>query len=130
VVKAATATTVTPPATATAGQAATFTAHVTPTPANPFTPTGTVRFYLNGASSPFFSTALAADGTARVTTDALPAGAASVVAVYGGDAHFASSISPAAIVTVSPLDSPAGTTGSPALASTGADMSVPATGGD
>ena len=64
--------------------------------------TGTVTFTLADGTV-LGTAAVAADGSATVTTTALPAGADAVTAAYGGDATFAPATSAAASVTVNPL---------------------------
>ena len=99
--KAVTTTTVTTsPTPAVFGEPVTFTAHVTPTPANPFTPTGTVSFYLNGATTPLATVPLNSDGTASINTSALPAGSNTFTAVYSGDPSFTTSTSGVTTFTV------------------------------
>jgi len=69
------------------GQSVTFTATVSSLQASG-TPSGTVTFTANGGTT---SVPLDAAGVATFTTAALPAGASTMTAAYGGDAVFASS---------------------------------------
>lgn len=75
----------------TLGQAITLTATVRSSAGG--TRTGAVTFK-DGASA-IGSAPLDAAGHAALTTSALPLGARSITASYGGDAHFAASVSPA-----------------------------------
>lgn len=87
----------------TVGQSVTLTATVAPA-SGTTAPTGTVTFF-NGTTSLGTST-LAANGstaTASLSTTALPAGAGSLTAQYGGDAAFGASTSSAITVTVTQL---------------------------
>src|SRR5467141_4044967 len=77
------------------GQAVTFTATVTSSATG--TPTGTVTFQ-DGASA--LGTGTLSGGTATFTTSVLGTGAHSITAIYGGDANFANSTSPALMQTV------------------------------
>src|SRR6266481_2458560 len=79
------------------GQAVTFTATVKPA-AGSGTPTGTVTFN-DGAT--VLGPGTLSGGTATLTTSGLGAGVHSITAIYGGDANFASSTSPALMQTVS-----------------------------
>ncbi|HWH11914.1 MAG TPA: Ig-like domain repeat protein [Solirubrobacteraceae bacterium] len=70
------------------GTSITLSATVAPTPTNdPFTPTGSVSFYLDGSSTPVATVPLVS-GHASVTLSGLPVGAHTVTAVYGGDSKF------------------------------------------
>jgi Big-like domain-containing protein len=64
---------------------------------NPATATGTVTF-MDGAAT--LGTVGIAGGKAHFTTSTLTAGAHSIAAVYGGDANFGGSTSPAHVQTV------------------------------
>jgi hypothetical protein len=77
------------------GQSVTFTATVA---AGSGTPTGTVTF--KEGTSTLFTASLNASGVATFTTSSLAAGSHSIAAVYGGDANFAPSTSPALTQTV------------------------------
>jgi hypothetical protein len=77
------------------GAAVTFTATVTTSATG--TPSGMVTFQ-DGAST--LGTGTLSGGTATFTTSALTGGVHSVTAVYGGDAKFAGSTSPALTQTV------------------------------
>ncbi len=79
------------------GQAVTFTATVKPATGSG-TPTGTVTFN-DGAT--VLGPGTLSGGTATLTTSGLGAGVHSITAIYGGDANFASSTSPALMQTVS-----------------------------
>jgi hypothetical protein len=83
--------------TITVGESVTFTTTVTGASGSTETPTGTVTF-LDGATT--LGTGSLASGIATYTTMALPAGANSITAVYGGDANFSGSTSSASVVTV------------------------------
>ncbi len=72
------------------GQSVMFTATVTSTAGG--TPTGTVTFFLNGATS-LGTGALNGGGLATLTTTALAVGSPSITASYGGDANYAASTS-------------------------------------
>ena len=61
-------------------------------------PTGTVTFY-NGSTS-IGAGAVNASGVATLTTGALPVGANSITAVYGGDTNYGSATSNTVTVTV------------------------------
>src|SRR5207244_5440459 len=74
------------------GQAVTFTATVSPSAA-----TGTVTFK---AGQTVLGTGSLSSGTATFSTSSLSAGLFNIVAVYGGDAQFASSTSAALTQTV------------------------------
>src|SRR6266446_9148656 len=79
------------------GQAVTFTATVKPATGSG-TPTGTV---FNNAGATVLGPGTLSGGTATLTTSGLGAGVHSITAIYGGDANFASSTSPALMQTVS-----------------------------
>src|SRR6266852_6564386 len=79
------------------GQAVTFTAMVKPATGSG-TPTGTVTFN-DGAT--VLGPGTLSGGTATLTTSGLGAGVHSITVIYGGDANFASSTSPALMQTVS-----------------------------
>ncbi|WP_246531409.1 Ig-like domain-containing protein [Streptomyces bathyalis] len=71
------------------GQAATFTATVTPVPPGAGIPTGTVTFTVDGTTT--LTGTLDGTGTATVSTSTLPAGSHTVQATYSGDiGHLAS----------------------------------------
>jgi uncharacterized repeat protein (TIGR01451 family) len=74
---------------ASAGQAVTFTATVSPTPGG--TPAGTMSFY-NGATL-LGTVAVNSGGVATLTTSSLPLGANAITATYSGNATFAGSTS-------------------------------------
>ena len=84
----ATSTTVSMPSSARFGSPVTVSASVQ---AASGTPTGTVGFFLNGASTPLTTVPVAPNGTASFTTSGLGAGANTVRAVYSGDATFTGS---------------------------------------
>ncbi|MDP9418634.1 MAG: Ig-like domain-containing protein [Actinomycetota bacterium] len=100
--RAATATSVTADPTASAfGQRVTFTASVAPASGKPvLNPTGTVDFYLNGASTSIATLPLGSNGTASFSTAGLGAGSNRVVAVYSGNGNFTGSTSAPATVAV------------------------------
>lgn len=102
VTKAPTVTTLTAnPSAAQFGQSVTFAAHVAPNSANPvLPPTGTVSFYLNGASTPIATLPLNSNGNAAFSTAGLGAGHNTMVAVYSGDPNFKPSSSNPFTVTV------------------------------
>jgi len=77
------------------GTAVTLTATVTSPVTGP--PTGTVTFQ-DGAS--MLGTGTLSGGTATFTTSGLTAGTHSIAAIYGGNANFAGSTSPAVMQTV------------------------------
>ena len=85
-------------ATITVGASVTFTATVSGPSGNTTVPTGTVTF-MQGTTMLGTGT-LSATGVATYATTALPAGADSVTAVYGGDSNFSGSTSSAVTVTV------------------------------
>jgi hypothetical protein len=87
-----------------AGQSVTFTATVG---AASGTPTGTVTF--KDGTTVLGTGAVSASGVATFTTASLSAGSHSITAVYGGDANFAASTSPALTQTVN-APAPAATT--------------------
>src|SRR5205807_10264644 len=70
------------------GDSVTFTATVTPRVGNG-TPTGTVTFKDNGGASPASTNVPMASGKATFTTNLLPGGSHSIIAIYSGDATFA-----------------------------------------
>ncbi len=72
------------------GADVTFTANVAPSLPNALSPSGTVRFFVDGQANPAATKALTG-GTAGFTTAALGAGSHTVVATYSGDANFATS---------------------------------------
>jgi len=74
------------------GQGVTFTATITANAPGAGTPTGTVTF-MDGVST--LGTGTLGSGTATFTTSALAIGGHSITAVYGGDADFNGSTSPA-----------------------------------
>jgi hypothetical protein len=78
------------------GSSVTFTATVAPTTPSGTSLTGTVKFYLDGQTTPVV-TANLIDGHAGFSTTGLAHGGHSVVAIYSGDANFATS-------TAAPLD--------------------------
>ena len=89
-----------------AGVNVTFTAVVGGSTAGGVLPTGTVSFYLSGATPQLLGTAtLGAAGasfaTAVFSTSSLPAGAQTVYAVYGGDTNFSSVTSASVTVGLS-----------------------------
>src|SRR5438105_1301011 len=84
------------PANAALGDAVTFTATVG-TPGGP--PTGTVRFFVDGASTPA-ATVSASGASASFITSSLASGTHSTVARYDGDANFTASTSSARSVTI------------------------------
>ncbi len=77
------------------GNAVTFTATVTPSSA-----AGTVGFFNNGSASPM-ATSTVSGGNATFTTNTLPAGTNSVVAIYQG-VNAPSTSSPVAITVIQP----------------------------
>jgi hypothetical protein len=82
------------------GSSITLGATVAAVPANdPFTPTGSVSFYLDGHATPVATAPLVA-GHASVTLSGLAVGSHTVTAVYGGDAKFLSGSSAAVPFTV------------------------------
>jgi uncharacterized cupredoxin-like copper-binding protein len=80
------------------GDPVTFTATVAPAGGSGATPTGTVTFLQNGNS--LGTIALQNDGTAALTTSALPGGTDSITAQYNGDSTYAGSTSAAQSETV------------------------------
>src|SRR5207244_4331886 len=82
------------------GAAVTFTATVTSSATG--TPTGTVTFQ-DGAAT--LGPGTLSGGTATFTTSGLTAGTHSITAIYGGDANFAGSTSPALMQTVNKVAS-------------------------
>jgi len=82
---------------ATAGQAITFTAHVTSSASG--TPTGTVT--ISDGALVLAQVSLDGMGQAALTTP-LSAGTHAIAAAYGGDANFGASASPPVTVTVTP----------------------------
>jgi YDG domain-containing protein/Big-like domain-containing protein/MBG domain-containing protein len=96
VIKRASNTTVTGPASSTFGASVTFTATVGGGPS----PTGTVQFKDGAANLGALQTL--SGGTASVTTSALTSGAHTITAVYSGDANFGGSTSPNFGHTVNP----------------------------
>src|SRR5439155_1086607 len=82
------------------GAAVTFTATVTSSATG--TPTGTVAFQ-DGAAP--LGEGTRSGETATVTTSGLTAGTHSITAIYGGDANFAGSTSPALMQTVNKVAS-------------------------
>ncbi|HEX3542519.1 MAG TPA: SBBP repeat-containing protein [Acidimicrobiales bacterium] len=78
------------PSPATFASPVTFTATVVPTPANTLAPTGTVRFYFYGSTTPAATVAVSG-GKASFTTAGLGSGNQSVTATYSGDANFTGS---------------------------------------
>jgi hypothetical protein len=95
-----TVTAVATPGNASFGQPVTVTARVTAPATDTLPPTGTVSFYLNGASTPIATVTLGSDGGASFHTTALGGGVNTVVAVYSGDANFVSATSDAATVSI------------------------------
>jgi hypothetical protein len=81
---------------ASAGQAVTFTATISPTPTG--TPAGTVSFY-DGATL-LGTVAVNSAGVATLTTSSLPLGANAITATYSGNATFAGSTSSTVTETV------------------------------
>ncbi len=92
VTKAPTVTTVTAvPMSPALGSPVTVTATVAPNPATTVaSPTGTAKFYLDGAATPV-ATVGVVNGRASLTTQALGAGAHQFTVVYSGDTDFLSS---------------------------------------
>jgi hypothetical protein len=89
VVKNATATSVSSSMNpASVGSWDTFTAYVTVPPPGSGTPTGTVRFYCDGA---LLGTANVSGGNASFATAGLTAGSHTILAVYSGDSNFGGS---------------------------------------
>jgi trimeric autotransporter adhesin len=86
------------PSTITVGANVTFTATVSGPAGNTTVPTGTVTF-MEGTTTLGTGT-LSATGVATYATTALPTGADSITAVYGGDGNFSGSTSSAVTVTV------------------------------
>jgi autotransporter-associated beta strand protein len=80
------------------GQTATLKATITPVSPGSGSPTGTVTF-MNGGTS--LGTGTISAGVASLMTTALPMGANSITAVYGGDTDFITSTSPAVTANVS-----------------------------
>ena len=80
------------------GRAVTFTAKVTVVAPGTGTPTGSVTF-MDGAT-PLGTVALDATRQATLTTSSLVVGAHPITAVYGGDAGYATSTSPALTETI------------------------------
>jgi hypothetical protein len=101
VTKAPTVTTVTAtPASPSFGSPVTITATVAPNPAtNVASPSGTVTFTLDGATSPVATVALV-NGKATLTTSALGAGGHHITATYSGDTDFLTSTSTPTGLTV------------------------------
>jgi autotransporter-associated beta strand protein len=79
----------------TVGQVVTFTATVSPSPGGVGTPTGTVRFDVDGGQNGggFSTTAGLTSGQATFTVTALAKGTHTVVVNYSGDSNFTSSVS-------------------------------------
>ncbi len=98
-------------ATITVGSTVTFTATVTATPAGSGTPSGSVTFQSGTAT--LGTATLNTSGVATFTTNALPAGNASITASYGGDADFAASKSTAVPITVNLISTTTSLTASP-----------------
>lgn len=82
---------------AAAGVSVTFTATVAPVSAGA-TPTGMVTFLQGGST--LGAVALQSNGTAQLSTSALPVGADPITARYGGDANYAASVSPPITETI------------------------------
>jgi hypothetical protein len=134
-VQAATTTTLSASAaTITVGASVTFTATVSGPSGDTTVPTGTVTFK-EGATT-LGTGPLSATGVVTYATTALPTGADSITAVYGGDSNFSGSTSSAVTVTVNAVPpgfalsssgniavSPGATTG------TGSTISVTGSGG-
>jgi Bacterial Ig-like domain (group 3)/FG-GAP-like repeat len=121
-------------ATITVGASVTFTATVSGPAGDTTVPTGTVTF-MEGTATLGTGT-LSATGVATYATTALPTGADSITAVYGGDGNFSGSTSSAVTVTVNAVppgfalsssgnitESPGATTGN------GSTISVTGSGG-
>ncbi|HEX8880171.1 MAG TPA: Ig-like domain repeat protein [Candidatus Acidoferrum sp.] len=104
------------------GQAVTFTATVTSSATG--TPTGTVTFQ-DGASA--LGTRTLSGGMATFTTSGLTAGTHSITAIYGGDANFASSTSPALTQTVNKAASSTSVVSSNSASNRGAAVTFTAT---
>ena len=82
----------------TAGTSVVLTATVAGTTTTGTGPTGTVSFYLTGATPALIGTATLGTtgngvGTAVLSTSTLPSGSASIYATYNGDTNFSSAIS-------------------------------------
>ena len=87
------------PATPKVGSPVTFTASVAPASANTSVPTGSVRFYLDGQTTPVATAALAG-GKATFITSTLKVGSHTMKATFAGSADFATSTSALVNVTV------------------------------
>ena len=111
-------------ATITVGSTVTFTATVTATPAGSGTPSGSVTFQSGTAT--LGTATLNTSGVATFTTNALPAGNASITASYGGDADFAASKSTAVPITVNLISTTTSLTASPMTVVTGASVTFTA----
>jgi subtilase family serine protease len=97
---ATTATAAVSPTSPAFGSPITLSATVAVVPADdPFTPTGSVSFYLDGQATPVATVPLVA-GHASVTLSGLGVGSHTVIAVYSGDAKFLSASSAAVPFTV------------------------------
>jgi hypothetical protein len=81
------------------GTTVALTATVTPVIAGGGTPSGDVTFYDNG-STVLGIVALQSDATATLTLPSLAVGSNTITAVYGGEAAYPSSTSPASTLTV------------------------------
>ena len=78
------------------GQAVNLTATVSPQSSGP-SPTGTVSFFLDGATTPAATQPLNTSGQATFSTSALSVGKHSFTASYSGDASYTSSVTGAAV---------------------------------
>jgi subtilase family serine protease len=97
---AATTTATVSPTSSAFGSPITLSATVAAVPTDdPFTPTGSVSFYLDGQATPVATVPLVA-GHASVTLSGLVVGSHTVTAVYSGDAKFLSGSSAAVPFTV------------------------------
>ena len=81
------------------GQSVTFTATVTHAPGTT-TPTGTVKFFVDGSTTPADTEPVNGSGQASFPTSSLSVGTHSITAVYGGDTNFNGSTSAALIQNV------------------------------
>jgi len=112
-----------------AGQPVTFTAVVAPASGAGPAPTGTVNFTRDG--NPLGSATLQSDGTATLSTPALPVGTDHVTASYAGDGNYSASASSPLVETISPATTGVSTTttltSSAPSASAGTAVSLTAT---
>jgi hypothetical protein len=107
------------------GQSVTLTANVAPVSPGAGTPSGTVQFF-NGTTSLGTAT-LNSNGTASLSTTALPLGADAISAQYEGDTNFVANTSPSSTVTVTQASSNASLSASPNPAVIGQSVTLSAT---